>query len=61
MRITIEDLDADAAKDIFTDSVQKMFGLDSHLIKEQVSGPVNFHIIVQNENGKVHFDEAYQS
>lgn len=60
MRITIEGLDDDAAQDIFTDSVQKMFGLDAHLIKEQVSGPVKFHVIGQNENGKVCFDETYQ-
>lgn len=60
VRITIDDLDDDSAKEIFTEPVQKMFALDAHTFKEHISGPVKFHVIGQNDQGQTYFDETYQ-
>lgn len=60
VRITIDDLDDDSAKEIFTEPVQKMFALDAHTFKEHISGSVKFHVIGQNDQGQTYFDETYQ-
>ena len=60
VRITIDDLDDDSAKEIFTEPVQQMFALDAHTFKEHISGPVKFHVIGQNDQGQTYFDETYE-
>lgn len=58
-KLTINGMTADNANGNFGKSVKTDFGNIAAVMKEQVSGDANLHLIVQNENGEVFIDQTY--